>query len=431
MPMSAQSPAGGEFSGSRVRRAWEPPEDVIVSRAVAHSPILQPEDYGVLIRLLLRDPGLPSTMKDLVQEFQADGWKMGETRLAAVFKRLKKAGHVRHAPVFNPATGRPEWMVEVYRNPANNRQYVEHGTAASLQVRAETEVSTVSNVPGLSGTVENAVSPGQTENDVSTVSNTEPWIPGSRISTVSPGQSRNRGNRGFVFPPPTPPPVEVETSSPYPHTSHSGPTEHGREEEGELAAQQLNPELVAAAAEFLADLPGRWACGRKTVRELAPLLAEVTAEQRWEIGPELLVQLTQNPGGIRSFPATLKSRIEDLPRYRRGAVHQTGPVADPCPVHPGREAATCVPCRSVPEFEPSPAAVAGEPNPEHVRAAEAAKQQILASIVGRTPGGKSGRARTRTRAGRAAAQDAESAEFERRRAQALEALEHHDPDART
>ncbi|MBP5866083.1 hypothetical protein F6456_42145 [Streptomyces sp. LBUM 1484] len=220
------SELGGEFSGSRVRRAWEPPEEVIVSRAVAHSPILQPEDYGVLIRLLLRDPGLPSTMKDLVREFQASGWKMGETRLAAIFKRLKKAGHVKHAPVYNPATGRPEWMVEVYRNPANNEQYVNQGAAASLQVRAETEVSTGSNAQSGSGTVENGVSAGQSETVETSVSNAEPWIPGSRNSTVSPGQSRNRGNLGFGFTPPTPPrrrwkpPPPAPTRAPLRHTRH-------------------------------------------------------------------------------------------------------------------------------------------------------------------------------------------------------------------
>ncbi|MDX2567506.1 hypothetical protein [Streptomyces scabiei] len=428
------SELGGEFSGSRVRRAWEPPEEVIVSRAVAHSPILQPEDYGVLIRLLLRDPGLPSTMKDLVREFQASGWKMGETRLAAIFKRLKKAGHVKHAPVYNPATGRPEWMVEVYRNPANNEQYVNQGAAASLQVRAETEVSTGSNAQSGSGTVENGVSAGQSETVETSVSNAEPWIPGSRNSTVSPGQSRNRGNLGFGFTPPTPPPEEVETSSPSPHTGASA--SHPSQTEGEegRAAQQIDPALIASAAEFLSDLPDRWACGRKTVRDLSPLLAEVISEQGWEIGPQLLVQLTQNPGGIRNFPATLKSRIEDLPRFRRAAARQAGPVADPCPHHPGRERATCVPCRSVPDLDVDPQPVASEPDPEHVRAAEEAKAQIMRGIAGRGAGGKTARAKTRTRAGREAAAQASEAEFERKRAEALaalEALEQNNPAAGT
>ncbi|URN10957.1 hypothetical protein LUW77_00220 [Streptomyces radiopugnans] len=102
---------------------------------LAHKPGLQPEDYEVLIRLLLRDPGLPSGILALSEEFQASGWKTGASRLRGVVQRLKKAYHVRHTQAgYGPATGRPRWEFAVYRNPANNPQYVGQGLDAASQV---------------------------------------------------------------------------------------------------------------------------------------------------------------------------------------------------------------------------------------------------------------------------------------------------------
>src|SRR5690349_8523954 len=103
-----------DFLGAQVRRAWEPPEEVVVPAPLAYSPDLQPEDYGVLLRLLLRDPGLPSSVQALSKEFQASGWKMGDTRLRGVMKRLRKAGHVlRKRDGYDPTTGRPTWAFAV------------------------------------------------------------------------------------------------------------------------------------------------------------------------------------------------------------------------------------------------------------------------------------------------------------------------------
>ncbi|MEV5249850.1 hypothetical protein [Streptomyces werraensis] len=79
------------------------------------------------------------------------------------------------------------------------------------------------------------------------------------------------------------------------------------------AAAPADPARLAAAAELLAGLPGRWACGRKTVRELAPLLAEAAEAQGWELGRALATHLTRRTR--REPMGVLRERIEDLPRF--------------------------------------------------------------------------------------------------------------------
>lgn len=74
---------------------------------------------------------------------------------------------------------------------------------------------------------------------------------------------------------------------------------------------------MTVAREFLALLPGRWACGRKTASRLAPLLAEAVDAQGWALGPALVAQLTRRVRS-KTFEAAvvLAERIEDLPLYR-------------------------------------------------------------------------------------------------------------------
>ena len=104
---------------------WEPPEEVILRRELVRTPGLQPEDLGVLAELLLRDPSLPSTMEAIRADLQARGWKMGKDRYNAIAKRLTAAGHLARVSVFDESTQRPSWVTRVYRNPANNSQYVQ------------------------------------------------------------------------------------------------------------------------------------------------------------------------------------------------------------------------------------------------------------------------------------------------------------------
>ncbi|MEU1128010.1 hypothetical protein ABZ371_31615, partial [Streptomyces sp. NPDC005899] len=81
-------------------------------------------------------------------------------------------------------------------------------------------------------------------------------------------------------------------------------------------AQETDVTAVTAAVEFLAELPGRWACGRKTAAELGPLLAEAARAQGWELGADLVQQLTRRSQARRGAQSVLRERIEDLPRYR-------------------------------------------------------------------------------------------------------------------
>lgn len=75
---------------------------------------LQPEDYGVLIRLVGLGPIWNVNLKALVAEMQASGWRMSQDRLAQCLKRLKSAGYVQHIAEFNEETGRPVWTLRAF-----------------------------------------------------------------------------------------------------------------------------------------------------------------------------------------------------------------------------------------------------------------------------------------------------------------------------
>jgi hypothetical protein len=81
------------------------------------------------------------------------------------------------------------------------------------------------------------------------------------------------------------------------------------EAEEEPASNQLQQ-----AAAFLQQLPGRWAAGRKTARDLALLLLEATEAQGWQLDDALAAKLTEDLGPVRAYAGALKHRIEDLPR---------------------------------------------------------------------------------------------------------------------
>lgn len=307
------------FAGSYIKRAWEPPEEAVLIRAVVETVGLQPEDLGVLAALLLMDPRLPATAKALAAGLREFGWKMSLDRFEKVAARLTKAGHMSRESVFNQETKRPEWVCQVYRNPANNRPYVIQGVTASSQVGAEIGENPSPGGQGLSEVGENPISPGQSEVGENPISGK----PRVRKHGVSAGQNRNRENPESGFHPPHPP-EEVDTSSPYPLNRTSGlvpgqgsaaPTE----EEVDASHQEL-----ANAEQFLMTLPGEWRCGRKSAKTMAPILVVAAREQGWELDDVLVAELTKNPGGIRRFTSVLSGRIEDLP-LRGGADRSSGP----------------------------------------------------------------------------------------------------------
>ncbi|MFH9821384.1 hypothetical protein [Streptomyces sp. NPDC017230] len=302
-----------DFGASYLERGWEPPEEVVLRRELVHTPGLQPEDIGVLSQLLLRDPRLPSTMEAIRRDLQAHGWKMGKDRYNAIAGRLTKAGHLARVPVYDATAQRPTWVTRVYRNPANNEQYVDLGIAASQQVSAEVRVS---RDPQPSVSRETRVSPGQSrnaENPQSAAGSRKTRDPKTR---VSPGQSRNAENPRSVSPPPHPP-GEEDSSSPNPltHPSESLPSQ--REEKPEFSSEE-----ITAAEDFLQQMQ-HWQAGAATARRCAPRLLRTMHKQGWpslhgaddDYQRLLEAEVLKNTGGATSWVKCLPGWVEDLRRY--------------------------------------------------------------------------------------------------------------------
>ncbi|MEU4878305.1 hypothetical protein [Streptomyces sp. NPDC021608] len=333
-----------EFGSSYLERGWEAPEEVILRRELVRTPGLQPEDLGVLAELLLRDPRLPSTMEAIRGDLQAHGWKMGKDRYNAIAKRLTAAGHLARVSIFDESTQRPTWVTRVFRNPANNTQYVDLGIAASEQVSAETRVSRDPQTPT---SRETRVSPGQSGKAGNPQTGAESRETRDLETRVSPGQSWNAGNPQAAVSPPHPP-EEVTTSSPYPLTDSSGSLPSQREgEEGGFAPKDLH-----ATESFLQQLRPPHHMGAASARKYAPLLLRSMGEQGWpsifEVDHALLArEVTRDPQGFKRPSSLVPTRIRDLPRYAivtgvdRG---QGGSTAERCPDHPARYRKGCMDC---------------------------------------------------------------------------------------
>ncbi|MFD6297857.1 hypothetical protein ACFWFU_23890 [Streptomyces sp. NPDC060235] len=295
------------FNDAVFSRGYETPDDVTVTRPVAETDGLQPEDLGVLVHLLLLPSDTSAAAKDLAAGMRALGWKMSVDRFEVIAKRLTKAGHLLRKSVYNPETKRPQWRYWAYRNPAKNPGYSRLTMETFPQVRTEIGENPVPQEEAASETGENPVSPGQSRNRVFPDCAPEPGKTRFPSHDVFAGQSRNRGKTGSLVSPPTPPLQEEEdySSSLNPSTAVGG-------------VAGLDEAAVTAAREFLALLPGRWACGRKTAGGLAPLLAEAAAAQGWALGPALVAQLTRRRARGKSVETgvMLAERIEDLPLYR-------------------------------------------------------------------------------------------------------------------
>lgn len=99
------------------RAAEQSPDQAVISRSLAYAEGLQPEDYGVLVRLVMRDSAAEAHLRALAAEFRASGWKMGEERLKGVIKRLEAAGYVSHHAEYDVATKRPRWSIKASLTP--------------------------------------------------------------------------------------------------------------------------------------------------------------------------------------------------------------------------------------------------------------------------------------------------------------------------
>ncbi|MEV5131045.1 hypothetical protein AB0K87_11130 [Streptomyces sp. NPDC053705] len=303
-----------EDSGTFLERASEPVDEVVTRRPVIETVGLQPEDLGVLLALLLLPEGWTGTAKSMATMLRTErGWKMSDERFASISKRLRAVGHMGRESVFNEKTKRPEWRLRVYRNPANNPEYVTRGAEEASQVRGgirETRFSEGSE------NRESRVSPGQGRNPGNPVFGGESAKTGFPSGDVPAGQGRNPGNPVFGSPPPHPP-EEVTTSSPYPQTDTDGssslPSQTGE-------GREFSPKEIHAAESFLQRMATPWNAGKATATKCAPRLLHVMAEQGWpnifDVDKRILERdITKNPGGITRHSQVLPGRIRDLSLY--------------------------------------------------------------------------------------------------------------------
>lgn len=342
-------PSAEDLRGAPWLPGFELPDSVTMGRGVVLGDGLQPEDVGVLAWLRLRDPRRPATQEDLAREMQAHGWKMGKARFAAVFQRLKAAGHIKHSSEYNPATGRPEWRIEFFLNPANNDHYVNSGISAFPQVGAESLETGDSQTEQLFETPEIGVSRGQRESQVSGDSEGIPENRGFGRAYVAAGQGRNAENRVSGVHPPHPP-EEVDTSSPYPLTRTNSAVPSPREEGPEFSPEEIR------VAETLLQQMQRFPGGAATARKCAPRLLRVTRAQGWpaldamddEQRALLEAEIFRNTGGAKSWVKCLPGWIDDLRLYdrarSRSSAVQAADGREMCPDHPGRYRKGCIDC---------------------------------------------------------------------------------------
>ncbi|MEU8708681.1 hypothetical protein [Streptomyces sp. NPDC048565] len=260
-------------------------------------------DYVVLTHVLfaiaanekITVPGIWKRLQELgIRSVKDHKELVGKNSVYESFNRIIAAGFVRRSRLPHPEGGGRKGPVvyQVFEFVTDNP---DHGS------------SPVAPLPGTREVVDtHHVSAGQTtsRNPGSGVPGS--GVPGSGSGAIPAGQPTSLVPGSGDVVPPTPPYREEEDSSSRKSSSTTAVTS---------AAQATDAAAVTAAAEFLAELPGRWACGRKTSAELAPLLAEAVQVQGWELGADLVQQLTRRFQARRSIVAVLRERIEDLPRY--------------------------------------------------------------------------------------------------------------------
>lgn len=326
-PPSRREPSEEDLRNAPVLPGFELPDHVTMGRGVVLGDGLEPEDIGVVAFLKLRDPRRPATQADLAREMQAHGWKMGKARFAAVFQRLKAAGHIKHSPAYNPETGRPEWRIEFFLNPANNDQYVNSGISAFPQVGAENPETGVSQVEQLFENPETGVSRGQKESPVFGNPEANPRKTGFPSADVLAGQGRISENRVFGSTPPHPPEGGGNTT-PSPHKT-------GRAAKWEAACAlhaddyQPTAEETKEANSFLQDLPGKWQMNVDQARDLAPLLASRLHELGLEMDTLLEIELmADDPKDPVRLPSrVMPTRIRNLKRRQTEGERQAQPAS--------------------------------------------------------------------------------------------------------
>ncbi|MFJ1902025.1 hypothetical protein [Streptomyces sp. NPDC088115] len=282
-------------------RAVETEPSVTVTEETFFGHGWQPLTLTVLQAIWFLPASAEFSVSQLVNWFDSLGWRsangkpLGEDAVRRELKLIREAGYVRAFRVKGDDGRMAGMRYEISKRqmPPQEQIGVITEPKAKLQVSPCASNERTWTLPGMPKT-ENCrsfhVPPMATHGD-------PPYLVDQAKPQVAPCAS----NHGA---PPTPPYREEEDSS-------------SRKSSSTTAVTPTAPATaVTAAAEFLAELPGRWACGRKTAAELAPLLAEAIATQGWTLGPELAQHLTRRSQARRSTSSILRGRVEDLPRYR-------------------------------------------------------------------------------------------------------------------
>ncbi|MET9535574.1 hypothetical protein ABZY02_34330 [Streptomyces sp. NPDC006649] len=304
--------AGGITRGKAPAGAVTVFRDMVYGGSLVHS-----LDYVVLLHLLfataegrtLTPPQLWAELKDQgIRSAKNTKVLVGRDAVYEAFGRLIEAGYVHRVQSGAPGKfGKVSY--EVYENPAWNPAReaspdAEEPQQGRISALASSQVSPLPGTPETEAALDGLarVSAGQPASRNAGSGNAGSGVPGSGARRVSAGQSASGVPGSGNAAPPTPPHREEEDSSSRKSSSTTAVTP--------------SASTSAVTAEFLAELPGRWACGRRTAAEFAPLLADAVQTQGWELGRDLVQQLTRRAPARRSITTVLRDRIEDLPRYR-------------------------------------------------------------------------------------------------------------------
>ncbi|MFF1401069.1 hypothetical protein ACFVZD_46115 [Streptomyces sp. NPDC058287] len=408
------------------------------------SGLTDPLDVLVLLHCMFAAAfGAPFTTAHILKALQDEGVRasngsglVGRDAVRGAFANLEKAGFIRRTQA-NQKGRFAAVSYELYQHPVYNPDWTPQPEPLSANVATKPQVGPQTAMPSPARPAEMPKTAGGTADGNAVAGNA---VAGNAVAGGGHKTAGGTGDGNAVtdnVTPPTPPPVGGGNTSPLPsHTDPASAAEpqpkNGGGRGAPSAKNDLDPALVEAAGEFLAELPHPWACGIKTVKRLAPLLAEIAALQGWQLDADLVKALTsRSDEGVRSYPSTLKVRIEELPRRHRWAPGSSSkPVENPCPVHPSREAETCTPCLATrgdaPAVELDPQHDQAPADLEAVRAAEEAlakwRAQLGASGKSHTAEAKE-RKKARTRVGRQAADRKRAEEFEAERAEYLRRLE--------
>ncbi|MEV5864379.1 hypothetical protein AB0L83_32250 [Streptomyces sp. NPDC052071] len=254
------------------------------------------------------EDGRSFSVDDLVEALRGEGicaangkGLIGSKAVYQSVARLRDVGFLHRAQENGGNFGKVSYTF--YEFPSLNP----HWTSREGSNRGWSEPVGLSGEAAPSLPVGNRISAGQTASPDRASADRASADRRSGSVDVSAGQTASPDRRSGTAAPPTPPHREEEDSSSRKSSSITAAA---------ADAQATDAAAVTAAVEFLSELPGRWACGRKTAAELGSLLAESVTAQGWELGSDLVQQLTRRSQARRSAQAVLRERIEDLPRYR-------------------------------------------------------------------------------------------------------------------